>query len=108
MEPSACQWSGVANETTWISLSSKILRISHSYLGATPYLSLTSFARSLKNCSSASHKAVTLMFLLSFRAQKLLIWASPRLRRPITQTFMPVSYTHLRAHETDSYLVCRL
>ena len=23
-------------------------------------------------------------------------------------TFIPVSYTHLRAHETDSYLVCRL
>src|SRR5665647_85362 len=22
--------------------------------------------------------------------------------------YMPVSYTHLRAHETDSYLVCRL
>src|SRR5665647_3845798 len=22
--------------------------------------------------------------------------------------FKPVSYTHLRAHETDSYLVCRL
>ena len=22
--------------------------------------------------------------------------------------FGPVSYTHLRAHETDSYLVCRL
>ena len=22
--------------------------------------------------------------------------------------FVPVSYTHLRAHETDSYLVCRL
>src|SRR5664279_5034164 len=22
--------------------------------------------------------------------------------------FRPVSYTHLRAHETDSYLVCRL
>src|SRR5665647_3056216 len=22
--------------------------------------------------------------------------------------FQPVSYTHLRAHETDSYLVCRL
>ena len=21
---------------------------------------------------------------------------------------LPVSYTHLRAHETDSYLVCRL
>src|SRR5665647_1522878 len=26
------------------------------------------------------------------------VWRSPR----------PVSYTHLRAHETDSYLVCRL
>ena len=23
-------------------------------------------------------------------------------------TSIPVSYTHLRAHETDSYLVCRL
>ena len=23
-------------------------------------------------------------------------------------SFTPVSYTHLRAHETDSYLVCRL
>ena len=23
-------------------------------------------------------------------------------------TIMAVSYTHLRAHETDSYLVCRL
>src|SRR5680860_1875038 len=25
-----------------------------------------------------------------------------------SQCFLPVSYTHLRAHETDSYLVCRL
>src|SRR5680860_1604243 len=25
-----------------------------------------------------------------------------------TQAPTPVSYTHLRAHETDSYLVCRL
>src|SRR5665647_3756253 len=24
------------------------------------------------------------------------------------KNYMPVSYTHLRAHETDSYLVCRL
>ena len=27
---------------------------------------------------------------------------------PIVVIFIPVSYTHLRAHETDSYLVCRL
>ena len=26
----------------------------------------------------------------------------------ISNDFRPVSYTHLRAHETDSYLVCRL
>src|SRR5665647_3844493 len=30
--------------------------------------------------------------------------ASPYKAKPLT----PVSYTHLRAHETDSYLVCRL
>src|SRR5665647_726461 len=29
-------------------------------------------------------------------------------RRDRTGTANPVSYTHLRAHETDSYLVCRL
>src|SRR5665647_3297833 len=28
--------------------------------------------------------------------------------RGMTQRLAPVSYTHLRAHETDSYLVCRL
>src|SRR5664279_6212254 len=27
---------------------------------------------------------------------------------PADQATGPVSYTHLRAHETDSYLVCRL
>ena len=27
---------------------------------------------------------------------------------PFNTICMPVSYTHLRAHETDSYLVCRL
>ena len=28
--------------------------------------------------------------------------------RHSSATYQPVSYTHLRAHETDSYLVCRL
>src|SRR5665647_2063277 len=33
----------------------------------------------------------------------------PLLNHPLPQVFViPVSYTHLRAHETDSYLVCRL
>ena len=26
----------------------------------------------------------------------------------VQKDFITVSYTHLRAHETDSYLVCRL
>src|SRR5665647_688546 len=30
------------------------------------------------------------------------------LRTVFKQLYLPVSYTHLRAHETDSYLVCRL
>src|SRR5680860_1732437 len=37
--------------------------------------------------------------------------SSPDQRVPVTTVPMPfraVSYTHLRAHETDSYLVCRL
>src|SRR5664279_5802558 len=37
---------------------------------------------------------------------------TPRIRRreapAETRRRRPVSYTHLRAHETDSYLVCRL
>ena len=28
--------------------------------------------------------------------------------QPIWRKYKAVSYTHLRAHETDSYLVCRL
>src|SRR5664279_4482385 len=28
-------------------------------------------------------------------------------REPVLVRTIPVSYTHLRAHETDSYLVCR-
>ena len=34
------------------------------------------------------------------------LWKSIRLK--VTDTYEAVSYTHLRAHETDSYLVCRL
>src|SRR5664279_4683459 len=40
-------------------------------------------------------------------------WTSPGhgraiMRKLLRSTFASVSYTHLRAHETDSYLVCRL
>src|SRR5665647_3587788 len=47
------------------------------------------------------------------RHVRLLVWivrgpVSRRRRLPLTQKLVSVSYTHLRAHETDSYLVCRL
>ena len=34
--------------------------------------------------------------------------ATTSLKKEVLDAMMPVSYTHLRAHETDSYLVCRL
>ena len=38
-----------------------------------------------------------------------IIREKPKNRKPIkTYSKLAVSYTHLRAHETDSYLVCRL
>src|SRR5665647_1967757 len=41
---------------------------------------------------------------VTFYAGKLM----PRWQRAKHDEKYPVSYTHLRAHETDSYLVCRL
>src|SRR5680860_1644219 len=35
-------------------------------------------------------------------------YAEARLEEILEPSPEPVSYTHLRAHETDSYLVCRL
>ena len=37
-----------------------------------------------------------------------LVWLVSSVAEFLIYTPMPVSYTHLRAHETDSYLVCRL
>ena len=35
-------------------------------------------------------------------------WLKSYFKREVLPILTPVSYTHLRAHETDSYLVCRL
>src|SRR5665647_3895774 len=45
---------------------------------------------------------VALSSKLILRLDTIYCFKSPR------KTTYPVSYTHLRAHETDSYLVCRL
>src|SRR5680860_889594 len=39
---------------------------------------------------------------------ELVVHRLDRLGRSTRDVLNPVSYTHLRAHETDSYLVCRL
>ena len=46
------------------------------------------------------------MTLLAFNAKSS---KSPSLSEfPQSKTYIPVSYTHLRAHETSAHLVCRL
>src|SRR5665647_364357 len=37
-----------------------------------------------------------------------ILWKGALLQDIMEKAGIPVSYTHLRAHETDSYLVCRL
>src|SRR5664279_6099395 len=37
-----------------------------------------------------------------------LLWCTQGVKAVTKRPCTPVSYTHLRAHETDSYLVCRL
>src|SRR5664279_1483659 len=43
-----------------------------------------------------------------FSRQKLLAGLYRACEKTSVSSMQPVSYTHLRAHETDSYLVCRL
>src|SRR5665647_443504 len=52
------------------------------------------FCAGLTVVSSAERSRKSLLVMVFW----LLLW----------QLYNPVSYTHLRAHETDSYLVCRL
>src|SRR5665647_3338699 len=57
-------------------------------------------------CSPASSAGVPLTTLVRTAAARL---ADPSGTTPSLElTPRSVSYTHLRAHETDSYLVCRL
>src|SRR5665647_2162115 len=56
---------------------------------------------------------VLALILLTFYSFQVLLSDLPMYQTDLNQrladiTTLPVSYTHLRAHETDSYLVCRL
>src|SRR5665647_2603037 len=45
---------------------------------------------------------------ISIQANEIIIPSNSFLLATTMEYIKPVSYTHLRAHETDSYLVCRL
>src|SRR5664279_675961 len=70
-------------------------------------------AKHLEVCPSCRRELELLngdLSLMAFAAAgpKPPIRARQRLLSNIAKEPKPVSYTHLRAHETDSYLVCRL
>src|SRR5665647_3865838 len=95
------------------------LGLMQSFAIATIHSSLVSAM--LKRCSGAGPTLTVLPVRASRTSQFLGSSFLPRsIRRyftpcgptstgtPKRQNPAPVSYTHLRAHETDSYLVCRL
>src|SRR5665647_3564463 len=67
-----------------------------------------------KRCGESFVMAYRLEHGIDARIARLFNTYGPRMRaddiygRVVPRFIEPVSYTHLRAHETDSYLVCRL
>src|SRR5680860_1693636 len=58
-----------------------------------------------------STKGLILLCLIGFAYDRIDMFVDLALTYALLNfigTVVPVSYTHLRAHETDSYLVCRL
>src|SRR5665647_3821257 len=53
-------------------------------------------------------KSIVVVLLNYFPEVKQEVFAPQIAKYAYSETDYPVSYTHLRAHETDSYLVCRL
>src|SRR5680860_1379731 len=54
------------------------------------------------------YHSVELTMVIFVAALVGLVVGEPLVDRVLLIVLVPVSYTHLRAHETDSYLVCRL
>ena len=78
----------------------------HSSLhGLDRYFPLSKMSIQLNNLSSSKFTLGTVIDKrLTTRLQEISNTAS----KAVETIPVPVSYTHLRAHETDSYLVCRL
>src|SRR5665647_1064688 len=65
----------------------------------------------LKNWDTSPNLIISSLQILIFNLLSVVVILFGNtflVRRNKSQYFVPVSYTHLRAHETDSYLVCRL
>src|SRR5680860_1293531 len=87
---------------------------------ASPIEILSKLLMSIIYCSRRSRSSLCLGRRQIYRSVRPRPWPrpSPRTRRRRRRRWHgplrgrcptpPVSYTHLRAHETDSYLVCRL
>src|SRR5680860_25938 len=61
-----------------------------------------------KNVPRAYYFSVIFVILLYVIIAAVTVGSLPFKEITTAQDYVPVSYTHLRAHETDSYLVCRL
>src|SRR5664279_333643 len=57
---------------------------------------------------SAANRSARIGRWVLIRAVRYSVWYDSCTYRSMVSVLKPVSYTHLRAHETDSYLVCRL
>ena len=62
----------------------------------------------VRSSATATALQIPLMPRSSGRRSTAASWNTSVRRKEIAADISPVSYTHLRAHETDSYLVCRL
>src|SRR5680860_930416 len=83
-------------------------RGSQSLLNIGAFTDPTAYKLKVKRPGSEETREVNVDLLETFNWLIGLTVESLAAPQTVTAQFEPVSYTHLRAHETDSYLVCRL
>src|SRR5678815_1864509 len=91
------------NFTNIRGLNSNFASVEYHLFNSSPNLLLLSETQMAKNSSSNSFNETNYNLFNNFRL-KGGVCAYVNINTPIT----PVSYTHLRAHETPEHLVCRL
>src|SRR5678815_5931984 len=66
------------------------------------------YKRQTLSHSTINPKPITIDTIYSYTCFTIVIHTFDSIKKPTTNTIYPVSYTHLRAHETPEHLVCRL